>query len=98
MGMGVPTHVHWHIEVVGLEVVCHLPKALQRVLSYGLLKAKGLPWFTAFLENKSSNPKSQYCGLIWFTSSLGNIKTKEMVFINRQWGSSKRLVTHEISK
>jgi hypothetical protein len=34
--------MNWHVEVVRLELVRHLPEALERVLLLGLLKAEGL--------------------------------------------------------
>ena len=44
-----------HVEIVGLEVVSHFSKALERILPHSLLKAKCLPGLTAFLQGKGDN-------------------------------------------
>lgn len=46
------TYMNWHVEIVRLEVVSHLSKALQSVLPHSLLKPKCLSGFTALLYEK----------------------------------------------
>lgn len=41
-----------HVEVVRLELIGHLSKALKSVLPHSLLKAKCFPWLTALLREK----------------------------------------------
>lgn len=42
-----------HVEIIRLEVIGHLPKALQSVLPDGLLKSKGLSGLVALLGDRT---------------------------------------------
>lgn len=44
-----------HVEVVGLELVSHLSKALEGVLPHSLLKTKCLSGFAALLRGKTDS-------------------------------------------
>lgn len=41
--------MNWHVEIIRFEVICHLSKALEGILSDSLLKSKGLTWFVTLL-------------------------------------------------
>lgn len=45
-------YLGWEFKVLFLEIICHFSKWLQCVLSFSLLKAKGLLWLLALLETR----------------------------------------------
>ena len=57
--VGAAAHLNWHLEVLPLEVVGHLPKAPQVVLLLGLLKTKGLLGLAALLQGEEEGVGSQ---------------------------------------
>lgn len=56
----IQSYMNWHVEVIRLERVSHVPKSLEGVAPAGLLKTKRYSRFTTFLRNiqKHSNRPS----------------------------------------
>lgn len=55
--------MNWHVEVIRLECISHLPKCTQGIIPVCLLEAKRLLRFATFLEVEWKN-KENYLGVM----------------------------------
>lgn len=46
--------MNWHVKIIRLEGIGHVPKSLEGVAPAGLLKAKCNSRFATFLQNKET--------------------------------------------
>lgn len=62
--------MNWHVEVIRLECISHLPKCTQGIIPVRLLEAKRLLRFATFLEVEGKK-RENYLGVVVHPSCLG---------------------------